>query len=85
VSVGAELDLDRGAIGPSEAIHREPHRSNSNDQLAYPPVADLQVGVVSSDLGTPGSSVPGCLNSDLGDDALLNPIRNGLALRHHEP
>ncbi len=51
----------------------------------YPPVADMHVGVVSSDLGTPGSSVPGCSNSDLGDDGLLNPIRNGQALSHHEP
>jgi hypothetical protein len=41
--------------------------------------------VVSSDLGTPGSTVPSCANSDVGDDGLLNPIRNGQALRTHEP
>jgi hypothetical protein len=51
----------------------------------YPPVGSLHVGVVSTDLGTPGSSVPGCANSDLGDDGLLNPIRNGGALARHEP
>jgi hypothetical protein len=55
------------------------------DTPQYPPVADMHVGVVSSDLGTPGSSVPGCANSDLGDDGLLNPIRNGQALARHEP
>ena len=67
------------------------------DQLVNPPVnpttgrpdhiaaKSLHVGVISSDLGTPGSVVPSCANSDSGDDGLLNPIRNGLALRTHEP
>ncbi len=50
-----------------------------------PPLRDLHVGVVSSDLGTPGVVVPSCANSDVGDDGLLNPIRNGLALRAHQP
>ena len=50
-----------------------------------PAVRDLHVGVISTDLGTPGSIVPSCANSDQGDDGLLNPIRNGLALRRHEP
>ncbi len=65
-----------------------PHTCNPSDpadHLQYPAVTDLHVGVVSSDLGTPGSSVPGCVNSDLGDDGLLNPIRNGQALMRHEP
>ena len=51
----------------------------------YPPVANLHVGVISQDLGTPGSRVPSCANSDLGDDGRLNPIRNGLSERQHEP
>lgn len=50
-----------------------------------PPVRRLHVGVVSSDLGTPGSVVPSCANSDAGDDGLLNPIRNGQAMRTHQP
>ena len=45
----------------------------------------MHVGVVSSDLGTPGSVVPSCANSDVGDDGLLNPIRNGPAIRMHQP
>jgi hypothetical protein len=45
----------------------------------------LHVGVVSTDLGTPGSTVPSCANSDIGDDGLLNPIRNGQAIRSHQP
>ncbi|MEZ4411044.1 MAG: hypothetical protein R3A52_31875 [Polyangiales bacterium] len=48
-------------------------------------VDSLHVGVVSSDLGTPGSTVPSCVNSDVGDDGLLNPIRNGQSLRGHQP
>ena len=51
----------------------------------YPPVRSLHVGVISSDLGTPGSVVPSCANTDQGDDGLLNPIRNGAALRQHYP
>ena len=51
----------------------------------YPPVKSLHVGVISQDLGTPGSTVPSCANSDVGDDGLLNPIRNGQAIRAHEP
>ncbi len=51
----------------------------------YPPVGSLQVGVISTDLGTPGSIVPSCANSDAGDDGLLNPIRNGQAMRTHQP
>jgi hypothetical protein len=48
-------------------------------------VRSLQVAVVSTDLGTPGASVPSCVNSDLGDDGLLNPIRNGASMRAHQP
>jgi len=50
-----------------------------------PPVRSLHVGVISSDLGTPGSIVPSCANNDAGDDGLLNPIRNGQAIRTHQP
>lgn len=46
---------------------------------------DMHVGVVSTDLGTPGVVVPSCANSDIGDDGLLNPVRNGLAIRSHQP
>jgi hypothetical protein len=65
-----------------------PHSCNprdTSDSPQYPPIGDMHVGVVSTDLGTPGSSVPGCANSDEGDDGLLNPIRNGRALQRHEP
>lgn len=51
----------------------------------YTPVRSMHVGVISSDLGTPGSTVPSCVNSDSGDDGLLNPVRNGLAIRMHQP
>ncbi len=48
-------------------------------------VRSLHIGVISSDLGTSGSTVPSCANSDTGDDGRLNPIANGLALRTHLP
>lgn len=62
-----------------------PPRDAMTGTPRYPPVRDLHVGVVSSDLGTPGSVVPSCANGDRGDDGLLNPTRNGLALRAHLP
>lgn len=58
---------------------------NMDDVPAYPAVKDLHVGVVNSDLGTPGSMVPGCDDSDRGDDGLLNPIRSGAAMQTHLP
>lgn len=65
----------------------EPHACVGNDdevQLTRP-LRDMHVGVVSTDLGTPGSMVPGCDDSDRGDDGLLNPIRHGASLQAHLP
>ncbi len=45
----------------------------------------LHVAAISQDLGTPGSELPSCADSDVGDDGLLNPIRYGQAIRAHEP
>src|SRR5262245_5448138 len=56
-----------------------PPRDMATGRPLSPPVKSMHVGVVSSDLGTPGSTVPSCVNSDQGDDGLLNPIRNGQA------
>jgi hypothetical protein len=51
----------------------------------WPAVRSLHVGVVSSDLGAAGSSgIPSCLTEG-GDQGLLNPIRNGQAMRLHQP
>src|SRR4051812_41046061 len=52
----------------------------------FPPVHDMHVAVVDSDLGAPGANVPSCVaNADVGDDGLLNPIHYGLAMRAHNP
>ncbi|MDP3278042.1 MAG: hypothetical protein Q8Q09_22845, partial [Deltaproteobacteria bacterium] len=58
---------------------------NPDETRQYPPIDDLHLAVVSSDLGTPGSTVPSCDRGDTGDDGLFNPIRNGAALREHLP
>jgi hypothetical protein len=66
----------------------EPHAcdvNNTDDVPIHRPLRDLQLGVVSTDLGTPGSMVPGCDDSERGDHGLLNPIRNGPALQMHLP
>ncbi len=49
------------------------------------PVVDLRVGVISTDLGTPRSMIPGCDDSEIGDDGRLNPIRFGDAMQTHLP
>ena len=72
-------------VNPTNMTPHACDAANMADVPQYPAVKDMHVGVVDSDLGTPGSSVPGCANSDLGDDGLLNPIRNGQAISHHEP
>ena len=64
---------------------KNPPDTNMDGRPDHAPVRDIHVGVVSTDLGTPGATVPGCANSDLGDDGLLNPIRNGQALARHQP
>ncbi len=55
------------------------------ERRIFRPLRDLRVAVISSDLGTPGSTVPGCDDSDFGDNGRLNPIRNGPALASHRP
>lgn len=64
------------------------HVCDPNDPAevaAFTPIVDLHVGVISTDLGTPGFTVPGCDDSDRGDDGLLNPLRNGPAIQSHLP
>ena len=51
----------------------------------HTPVKSVHIAVISSDLGTPGSVVPSCANTDTGDDGRLNPIKSGLAIRTHQP
>jgi hypothetical protein len=75
----------RAAGGGAHLAARVAARPNPRRPPVAPPVRSLHVGVVSSDLGTPGVVVPSCANSDSGDDGLLNPIRNGQAIRTHQP
>lgn len=42
-------------------------------------VSDVHLGVVTTDLGTPGSTVPGCAVSDGGDQGIMNPRVRGPA------
>ncbi|MBL8679704.1 MAG: hypothetical protein JNK05_11090 [Myxococcales bacterium] len=65
-----------------------PHACDANNVDDVPlnrPLLDMHVGVVSTDLGTPGSMIPGCDDASRGDHGLLNPIRNGFALQSHIP
>jgi hypothetical protein len=52
--------------------------------LARQGVRDVHVGVVSSDLGADGASIPSC-GAVLGDDAVLNPRTRGAAVAMHPP
>lgn len=44
----------------------------------FTPVADLHVGVVSSDMGTGGFALPTCAESDHGDDGILQHTPSGV-------
>ena len=46
----------------------------------FPPVKSLQVGVITSDMGTGGFSVPTCSDSNFGDDGKLRSIGNTTVL-----
>jgi hypothetical protein len=79
-------------VNPPCVSRRDPqqprHRcveGDADEVRLYRPVKSLHVGVISSDLGTPGAQVAGCDDSDRGDDGLLNPIRYGPAMQSHLP
>ncbi|MGE0792389.1 MAG: hypothetical protein AB7S26_42335 [Sandaracinaceae bacterium] len=58
-----DLDADGDVAGDLEP-----------DDLDFPPPVRLQIGVVTSDMGTGGSTVPTCSNSMFGDDGLLSTV-----------
>ncbi len=49
---------------------------NGDGTPDFPPVKDLHVGVISSDMGTGGFSVPTCLEPNFGDDGVLRTEGN---------
>jgi hypothetical protein len=79
-----QLTLARNVRSFFDAL-LSPPTDPATGRLRYPAATSLRVGVISTDLGTPGSTVPSCTNSDIGDDGRLNPIRNGQAIRLHQP
>src|SRR5262249_49184865 len=50
-----------------------------------PPVADLHVGVISSDLGSNRQSALQNCSSPDGDDGLFNPLARGMSEAGHPP
>ncbi|MEZ4407668.1 MAG: hypothetical protein R3A52_14500 [Polyangiales bacterium] len=64
-----------------------PPRDATSGLPLRPPVRSLHLAVVSTDLGTPGTTAIGTCDraNDVGDDGLLNPIRSGAAMRNHRP
>lgn len=49
--------------------------ANLDGVADFAPVGSLHVGVVTSDMGTGGFTVPTCADSDFGDDGLLRSTR----------
>jgi len=84
-SMSANQRALSAAIGPFIERLISPPLDPQTMRPRTAPVKSIHVGVVSSDLGTPGSVVPSCAHTDQGDDGLLNPVRNGLATRAHPP
>ncbi len=48
--------------------------SDGDGRRDFMPVADLHVGVVSSDMGTRGYPIASCNDRDFGDDGILNDV-----------
>lgn len=65
----------------------EPHActGSADDVMLHQPLRDLHLGVVSTDLGTAGTTIPGCDDAANGDNGRLNPLRYGPALQNHLP
>ncbi|MFO0625415.1 MAG: hypothetical protein U0325_07315 [Polyangiales bacterium] len=78
-----QVNLVRSAPAFFDALVRPMADPRDGRQLAA--LASLHFGVLSDDLGTPGSMVPACADAEVGDDGRLNPIRNGPAIRRHQP
>ncbi len=72
----------------TSSANPSPHQcdpANPDDRFTHPAVSDLHVAVIDSDLGTGGVRSQACIEAALGDDGAMNPIRNGLAMAHHQP
>ena len=52
------------------------NENGMEDEGDFEPVQDLNVGVITSDMGTGGFTVPTCMRSDLGDDGVLRETGN---------
>ncbi|MCZ7681036.1 MAG: hypothetical protein M5U28_20515 [Sandaracinaceae bacterium] len=66
----ARRGLPRARAGPGDG------RRGPDGTRDFEPVADLRVGVVSSDMGTSGVTVPTCAQPDFGDDGILRTRGN---------
>jgi len=49
----------------------EPPDSDGDGEPDWLPIADLRIGVITTDMGTGGFAVPTCARSDFGDDGVL--------------
>lgn len=54
----------------------EPPDEDGDGTPDWLPIADLQIGVVTTDMGTGGARVPTCLRADFGDDGILQTRGN---------
>ncbi len=55
---------------------RNPPDSDGDGEADFPPIDDLHVGVVTSDMGTGGFLVPTCSEPNFGDDGVLRTTGN---------
>ncbi|MBL8605373.1 MAG: hypothetical protein JNK72_25805, partial [Myxococcales bacterium] len=81
-----DLDVQRQFLNALPSLfdalqHPPPHP----DGTPGTPVTDLHLGVISTDIGSGGYSVPTCSGLVQGDNGLLNPTRQGSATRMHPP
>jgi len=54
----------------------EPPDSDGDGEPDWLPITDLRIGVITTDMGTGGFTVPTCARSDFGDDGVLRTQGN---------
>ncbi len=52
----------------------EPPDDDGDGAPDWPPIVDMHVGVITTDMGTGGFAVPTCSDASVGDDAVLRTV-----------
>jgi hypothetical protein len=75
-SMGEEQALLAAQLPTFIDVLESPVDADGDGEGDYPPIEDIHIGVVTSDMGTGGFAVPTCTESNFGDDGVLRTTGN---------